>query len=56
MKRHVRIDSITDHLDMVEMVAQRHWEEWGHADPDGSLTAWIEGLRKRTNRVTISTT
>jgi GNAT superfamily N-acetyltransferase len=56
MKRDLRIESIADHLDLVEVVAQWHWDEWGHADPGGSLATWTEGLRQRTNRGTIPTT
>ena len=56
MKRDLRIESIADHLDLVEVIAQWHWDEWGHADPGGSLATWTEGLRQRTNRGTIPTT
>jgi GNAT superfamily N-acetyltransferase len=53
---HVRIESIADHLDILEVLAQWHWEEWGHFDPDGSLATWTAGLRERTNRESIPTT
>jgi GNAT superfamily N-acetyltransferase len=56
LKRHLRIESIADHLDLVAVIARWHWEEWGHADPEGSLAAWTEGLRQRTNRESIPTT
>ena len=52
----LRIASIADHLDLVETIACWHWEEWGHADPGGSLESWTEGLRSRTNRDRIPTT
>jgi GNAT superfamily N-acetyltransferase len=52
----VRIDSVADHLDLVELLAQWHWNEWGHADPNGSLAMWTAGLRERTNREIIPTT
>ena len=52
----VRIESITDHLDLVDMIAQWHWDEWGHTDPEGSVESWTEGLRQRTRRDVIPTT
>lgn len=42
--------SLADRLDLVEIVAEWHWHEWGHVDPDGSLRSWTEGLSSRTNR------
>lgn len=52
----MRIESIADHLDLVETIACWHWDEWGHADPSGSLESWTEGLRERTSRDSIPTT
>jgi GNAT superfamily N-acetyltransferase len=52
----VRIASIADHPALVELIARWHWEEWGHADPDGSLAAWTESLRCRARRDGIPTT
>ena len=52
----MKIESIADHLDLVDTIARWHWEEWGHLDPEGSLPSWTEGLRRRTNRDTIHTT
>lgn len=54
--RTIRIESITDHLDLVETIARWHWEEWGESDPSGSLELWTEGLRGRANRDRIPTT
>jgi GNAT superfamily N-acetyltransferase len=51
----VRIESIADHLELVETIARWHWEEWGHADPGGSLAGWTAGLRTRTRRGEIPT-
>lgn len=34
-------------LDELALVARWHWDEWGHADPSGSVTAWEAGLRER---------
>jgi len=52
----MRIESIADHLDLVDTIARWHWDEWGHCDSDGSLDAWTEGLREPTNRDRIPTT
>lgn len=38
------------------MIAQWHWGEWGHLDPDGSLESWTAGLELRTNRDSVPTT
>ena len=52
----VQVDSIADHLDLVDLIAQWHFAEWGHLDPFGTLQAWTEGLRLRTRRNQIPTT
>jgi GNAT superfamily N-acetyltransferase len=52
----IRIETVADHLDLVPTIARWHWEEWGHADPDGSLAAWTAGLRRRTRRNQVPTT
>ena len=46
----MRVESIADHPTLVDIVAEWHWNEWGHADPNGSLRGWTEALRRRTNR------
>jgi GNAT superfamily N-acetyltransferase len=46
----VRIDNVADHPELIECIARWHWNEWGAADPTGSLETWTVGLRKRTNR------
>jgi GNAT superfamily N-acetyltransferase len=51
----IRIESIADYPHLVETIARWHWEEWGHADPAGSLESWTEGLMERTNRDMIPT-
>jgi GNAT superfamily N-acetyltransferase len=57
MTRHrFRIESIADHLDLVETIARWHWEAWGDADPSGSLASWTASLRERTHRDRIPTT
>ena len=50
------VHSICDHLDMVPTIADWHWNEWGHADPGGSLQTWETGLERRTRRDAIPTT
>jgi GNAT superfamily N-acetyltransferase len=51
----MRIASIADHPHLIETIASWHWDEWGHADPDGSLDAWTENLRRSSNRDRIPT-
>lgn len=50
------IESIADHVDLVETISKWHWNEWGHVDPDGTLETWTESLASRTERDTIPTT
>lgn len=50
------IESIADRSDLVETIAEWHWNEWGHLDPGGSLPSWTEGLRERTCLDRIPTT
>jgi len=38
------------------VIAQWHWDEWGHVDPNGSLESWTAGLAHRTNGDSIPTT
>jgi GNAT superfamily N-acetyltransferase len=52
----MQIESIADHLDLIEIIAAWHFHKWGHADPTGSVKTWAEGLRQRTNRDCIQTT
>ncbi len=52
----MRIESIADHLDLIDTIAGWHWDEWGGVDPGGSLESWTEGLQQRTNRDRIPTT
>jgi len=52
----MQIDSIADHLDLVDVIARWHFAEWGHLDPSNTLEAWTEGLRQRTRRDQIPTT
>lgn len=50
MVQRLRVVSLADHLDLIEVVAEWHWTQWGHLDPDGSLRSWTEGLAGRTHR------
>jgi len=52
----MRINSIADHLDLVDVIARWHFAEWGHLDPSNTLEAWTEGLRQRTRSDQIPTT
>ena len=52
----IRIESIADHLELVALIAQWHYAEWGYLDPSGTLETWTEGLRHRTKREQIPTT
>jgi GNAT superfamily N-acetyltransferase len=46
----LRIENAADHLEDVAHVARWHWEAWGYGDPGGSAEAWVDALRKKTNR------
>ncbi len=55
----MQIDSIADHLNLVALIAQWHFAEWGHPDPldlSSTLEEWTEGLCQRTRRVQIPAT
>jgi GNAT superfamily N-acetyltransferase len=51
----LRIESIADHLDLVDTIAAWHWREWGRTDPGGSQSTWADRLRRCTNREGIPT-
>src|SRR5947209_3789296 len=51
----MRIESITDHLDLIPTLARWHWGEWGDPDPVGSVDSWTENLYRFTRRDTIPT-
>jgi GNAT superfamily N-acetyltransferase len=42
----VRIEPLSEHPELVEVVGRWHWDEWGHEDPDGSLAEWTSRLRE----------
>lgn len=51
----VRIESIADHLDLIDTIAAWHWHEWGRTDRGGSQDAWAERIRCFTHRDRIPT-
>ena len=32
------------HPEWIRIIANWHWDEWGHNDPSGSLAQWIDGI------------
>lgn len=52
----MQIESIADHLELVDLIAHWHFAEWGHLDPSATLEGWTEGLRGRIRRDQIPTT
>jgi len=52
----MRIENIADHLDLINTIALWYFQEWGHADPRGSVQSWADGLRGRINRDRIPAT
>ena len=52
----MHIKNLADHPEYIETIGTWHWEEWGHADPQGSLESWIDGIASRTNRLSIPAT
>jgi len=48
-----RIELLADHPGLVDTIARWHWEEWGHADPGGSLAGWTSNLRREAGRDSI---
>ncbi len=41
------VTALSDYPEFIPVVARWHWEEWGHTDPRGSLTAWTAGLARQ---------
>jgi len=52
----LNIESIADNLELLPTIGQWHWDEWGHADPEGNADTWTVGLRERILRDEIPTT
>lgn len=40
----VEIGALSRRPELVPVVAQWHWSEWGHTDPGGSLESWTAAL------------
>lgn len=51
-----RIEPIHRYKKHIPTIAKWHWDEWGHADPEGSLGKWAAALGTRTNVGAIPTT
>ena len=49
------IESIADNLGLIETIGRWHWDEWGHADPEGSVEDWTARLGDRVLRDKIPT-
>jgi GNAT superfamily N-acetyltransferase len=43
----IAVASLAHHLDLVGVIAQWHWKEWGDTEVDGSEAEWCELLRSR---------
>lgn len=43
----VTIVNLSERPEAFPVIARWHWEEWGHADPDGSLESWTDRLSER---------
>lgn len=44
------ISNLARHPELTDTIAQWHWREWGHTDPEDSLRAWTESRRSRSGR------
>jgi len=52
----MKIESLANHPTLAKIIGQWHWDEWGHADPEGSAETWISGIASRNNIDTIPMT
>ena len=41
------VTALSDRPEAVPVVARWHWQEWGHTDPGGSLSAWTAALARQ---------
>ena len=46
----IRVENAADHHDALAAVGRWHWDEWGHADPNGSVESWVAAIRAKANR------
>lgn len=44
-----RVEAAADHPDLVPTIGRWHWDEWGDADPYGSLQEWTRRLQASTS-------
>ena len=50
MTPNLQIGNLADHADLVETVAQWHFDEWSHLRPGSTLDDWIATRRRVANR------
>jgi GNAT superfamily N-acetyltransferase len=43
------IDSLANRSELAEVIGKWHWNEWGYADPEGSVESWTVGIASRNN-------
>jgi hypothetical protein len=43
----ITIEALSRHRELVPVVAQWHFDEWGHTDPGGSAAGWAAGLARQ---------
>jgi GNAT superfamily N-acetyltransferase len=43
----ITIEALSRHRELVPIVAQWHFGEWGHTDPGGSAADWAAGLARQ---------
>jgi GNAT superfamily N-acetyltransferase len=43
----ITIEALSLHSELVPVVAQWHFGEWGHTDPGGSAAGWAAGLARQ---------
>ena len=41
------VTALSHYPEFVPVVARWHWQEWGHTDPGGTLTAWEAALARQ---------
>ena len=46
----VRVESLADHLDLVDLISHWHWREWGDEEIAGSEAEWRDALQSRAGR------
>jgi GNAT superfamily N-acetyltransferase len=46
----LRIENAADHREALAQVGRWHWDEWGSADPNGSLQSWTKALEGKATR------